>query len=151
MDMSNLDLLTHSRNLLNGLEKQRDNIIAALSFTGGTHTFNDIVHMVVSGRLTFWELENSFFISEFIEYPRQKHLHVFLAGGKFSEIIAMQDRMKSYAAFNGCNKITISGRPGSTRRLPNFGWSHQHTTMALDLGDPKWQAAAEKVEPKPQQ
>ena len=138
-------LLVDLRKLLEGMEKKRLDIENALAYTGGTHTIDDLVGMVLQQRLTFWELENSFFISEILEYPREKHLHIFLAGGRFSEIIAMQGRMVQLAKNLGCAKLTISGRPGWLKRLPTFGWKHHHSTMALDLGDPSWQAAAAKA------
>src|SRR3546814_5288752 len=75
---------------------------AALSFSGGTHTYDDVVEGVNTGRYVFWPGPNSAVITEIIEYPRQRTLHFFLAGGNRSEehTSELQSLMRiSYAVF----------------------------------------------------
>lgn len=114
---------------------RRDLIEAALEYAHGTHTFDDICHMVISGRLRWWPLPNSFMITEISEYPRQKHYHVFMAGGDLAEIKATQQALVAAARLAGCSTITLGGRRGWVKALKDLGWEESHTCAAYSLTD----------------
>lgn len=115
---------------------ERKHLIAdALEFTGGTHTLDDIVAMIVSGRLHWWPLENSFMITEVVSYPQAKHLNVFLAGGDLNEIKLMNEALKNTALTLGCECVILSGRRGWVKALSDIGWKESHTTMFIKAGE----------------
>jgi hypothetical protein len=75
------------RKLLDILDRFRPELEAAMEHNGGTHTFDDLTTMVLTGRLRLWSTKNSVALTEIVEYPRQKHYHVFAAGGDLTEIV----------------------------------------------------------------
>jgi hypothetical protein len=123
---STLDLV---ETLVTDLRRFAGDIAAACEYTHGTHEYEDIVSMVLSGRLNFFPLNQSFFITEVQEYPRAKHYHLFLAGGNKHEIIAYFPELRRIARELGCSKLTMSGRPGWTRTLTDHGWKNASYSM----------------------
>lgn len=115
------------------LSSRKHHVEAALAYAEGTHTFDDVVHMVLAGRLHWIPLPDSFMIMEIVTYPRQKHLHGFLAGGKLEEITACQDQLVELARSLGCCAITLSGRRGWVKALKPLGWTESHTTVCFPV------------------
>lgn len=117
--------------LCDALLSCRRMIEASLAYADGTHTFDDVCAMVMQGKLILWVFGNSFALLEFHHFPRQKTLHVFLAGGNPEELAAMQDALMHHAALNDCAACTVSGRPGWARYLKPYGW--RQVTVGLRL------------------
>ena len=119
--------------ILDQMENRRDLIEAALEYADGTHTYDDIVGMVMVGRLWWYSLPNSFMIMEINTFPRQKHLHGFLAGGDLHEIRSMQPQLIETARLAGCSAITLSGRRGWVKALQDLGWKESCATISLHV------------------
>lgn len=119
--------------LANSLLERRRHIEAALEYADGTHTFDDVVDMVMTGRLFWHPLPNSFMVMEIIDYPRAKHLHVFLAGGDLDEIRATQPDLVDMAKANGCSAVSLGGRRGWVKALATQGWKESHTAVVLHI------------------
>ena len=114
--------------------KDREQYIRdALEYSGGTHTFDDIVGMIAQGRVRWWPLPNSFLVTEVLEYPQAKHYHVFLAGGDLEEIKSTQKALEAAAEQCGCCKLTLSGRRGWIKALKDLNWKEYCTTVAYDI------------------
>lgn len=106
-------------------------IEAALAYSGGTHTFDDIAAGVLSGRFRLWVRPNGCAVTEFVNFPRKRVLNVFLAGGEMQAIKDLEQPAAEYARANGCQSMTISGRVGWQRALPH--WQQVHQTQELQL------------------
>lgn len=119
--------------LANEVLDRRQHIEAALAYTEGTHTFDDIYWMIVSGRLVWWPLEDSFMVTEVVEYPQAKHYNVFLAGGDLRVIKAQQDKLVEAAKLAGCSELSLSGRRGWIKALYDLGWKESHTTASFHI------------------
>lgn len=128
-----MSLTSAVRDMLDKLDRFRPELEAAMAHNGGTHTFDDLTAMVLQGRLRMWTTENSIALTEIIEYPRQKHYHVFAAGGDLGEIVATIPQVEQAARDAGCCKLTISGRRGWVRPLTSEGWVEQFTTCVRSL------------------
>jgi hypothetical protein len=105
----------------------------ALAYSGDTHTFDDIALGVLGHRYQLWPLENSCAVTEFVEYPRQKHFHVFLAGGTLNEILQLNEPFAQFAKAHKCTAMTIAGRPGWEKILDKLGWEYQFTTLKREI------------------
>lgn len=125
------EIFERFKELAQSMSDRRADIASALHFTQGTHTVDDIVVMVMTGRLLWWSLPNSFIITEIITYPQTKHFHVFLAGGDLTEIKECVPRLAAAAKLNGCSQVTLSGRRGWINALKDLGWKESHTTASL--------------------
>ena len=120
--------------LMGEMEERRREIEAALAYSGGTHNYDDVVIAVIQGRLFWMALpQNTFMLTEIIEFPREKHYHVFLAGGNLTEIYRAHERLVIAARLAGCQKVTLGGRRGWIKALAKLGWREYHTSAALDL------------------
>ena len=128
-----MSILENIKQVIADLERLRPQIESAMSYNGGTHTFDDLVSMVMTGRLRLWAFDQSVALTEIIEYPREKHYHVFIAGGKLSELTDAMDDLLSAAQQAGCSKITISGRKGFVKALAGHGWKEQSTRCSYEV------------------
>lgn len=95
----------------------------ALVYAGGTHTFEDVQAQVAAGTLQFWPGVSSAIVTEIVEFPRQRRLHFFLAGGTLHELEAMLPLILAWGRERGCTTTTLVGRPGWERTfLKRLGW-----------------------------
>ena len=128
-----MSVTTEVRKLLDTLDRFRPELEAAMEHNGGTHTFDDLTMMVLQGRLRLWSTDNSVALTEIVEYPRQKHYHVFAAGGDLTEIVDTIPTIEQAARDAGCCKLTLSGRKGWSRVLVSGGWTEQFTTCVRSI------------------
>jgi hypothetical protein len=115
------------------LERCRDWLEAALEYSGGTHTFEDIVEGIHRAAFQFWPAPNGAAITEIIEFPRKRVLHVFLAGGELDQIVDMDKSAGEFAKANGCTAMTIAGRKGWEKVLKKNGWDYYFTTLSREV------------------
>lgn len=108
-------------------------IEGALEYSGGTHTFKDIVDGILSQQYQFWPAERGCAITEIVVFPQKKVLHIFLAGGEMDQIVDMDDSAVYFAKSQGCDSVTIAGRRGWKRVLSEKGYSEYFTTLAKDI------------------
>jgi hypothetical protein len=116
------------------LEEARPHIEAALYYSGGTHTYGDIVEGVNDGRYVFWPGPNSAVITEIIEHPQKRTLHFFLAGGNAAELEAMLPGIADWGREQGCTLMSLTGRKGWERSfLKREGWESNLVVMTKEL------------------
>ena len=121
------------RKVLDDLDRFRPELEAAMDHNGGTHTFDDLTSMVLQGRFRVWTTANSIALTEIVEYPRQKHYHVFAAGGDLEEMVETLPLIEQAARDAGCCKLTLSGRRGWVRAFAPHGWVEQFTTCVRSI------------------
>ena len=115
------------------LDRCRPWIEAALSYSGNTHHFEDIVAGVKSGTMQLWPARHSCLVTELVIYPRKKLLNIFLAGGKITELMSMQEDVQRWAIREGCDGGMISGRKGWEKPLAKLGWKFQHVYYTKEI------------------
>jgi hypothetical protein len=123
-------------NLLNDLLKFRLDIENALAYSNNSHTFDNIVDMVVTGTAHFYPLENAFMLMEVQTFPQHKVYNVFLAGGDLQEILATQKWVNDNAYALGCKYATMSGRNGWSKVLKDEGWDFKFVVMYKTVEEP---------------
>lgn len=100
----------------------RSQIEAALSYAGHTHQYEDVAAMVAAGSAQAFPGPASVIITETIDFPRQRVLNVFLAGGSLPELRAMLPLVLDWGRSIGCTAARFGGRRGWLR------------TFAVDAG-----------------
>ena len=115
------------------LERCRPWIEAALEYSGGTHTFDDVVDGVTSGRMQLWPAPRGCAVTEIVLYPRKKVLHVFLAGGDMDQILDMIDSAAAWGRTQDCTALTLAGRLGWQRVLDKHGFTPVLVTMERNI------------------
>jgi len=111
----------------------RNWIESALQYSGGTHSFQDIVDGVLSGHMQLWVGESGCAVTEIDIFPKKKTLHVFLAAGDMDQIIDFQDSAVEFAKLNGCDSMTIAGRSGWKRVLDKHDWHEQFVVLEREI------------------
>lgn len=132
-DTPQLPLTAQIRQVLDDMDRLRVHIEAALDYADGTHNFDDIVGMVMRGQLRLWALPNSVMLTEVVDFPRERHYHMFLGGGDLSEILAMHPQVEKAAREANCVKLSVTGRRGWVKALIPHGWDEKHTTVQKTL------------------
>lgn len=119
--------------LATGLLRWRETIEDALMVANYSHTFDDIVRIVVTGGAQFFEYDDCFIIMQVDVFPQHKAYHCFLAGGHMPSIMEKQEQMRANAKALGCKYMTITGRHGWVRQLKNAGWTHQYSILHCEV------------------
>lgn len=106
------------------IENYRRAIEEALVYTGGSHTYEDVVRLVEEGQMQYWPSAHSVVITEIIDYPQERILNFFLVGGgSLAEIEMMHEPLIEWGRTQGCTKAVMTGRPGWGRTfLTREGW-----------------------------
>ena len=119
--------------LFDELARCRAWIEAALEYTNGTHTFDDIAAGVYVGRFSLFAGSESCAVLEINDYPRKRALNVFLVGGNLEEITAHMGDVEAQARACGASEITMTGRAGWALILAPQGWDKAHVSMRKTL------------------
>lgn len=107
---------------------------AALQYSDGTHTLDDVADGVARGLFQFWPGNTSAVVTEIITYPRTRVLHYFLAGGTLQELAEMRPDIEAWGRAIGCNRVTLCGRRGWLKSfLHDEGYTEKWSVMAKDL------------------
>jgi hypothetical protein len=114
---------------IDGLRRWQDVIEQSLTYTTGTHTFDDVCSMVLTGRLQFYDFDDCFAIMELVTYPQSKDYHCFLAGGSIDGLLQCQDDIIAVAKNAGCSTVSLTGRKGWERAFKNAGWRSHSTSL----------------------
>jgi hypothetical protein len=111
------------RTISHNVEAHRREIEAALQYSGGTHSFDDVVALVHEGRLQYWPAPHSVIVTEIIQYPQYRALNFFLAGGQLPELEVMEPLILDWGRQQGCKVACLTGRKGWERTfLTRQGW-----------------------------
>lgn len=103
---------------------------------GGTHSREDIVAGLKDGRYQYFGGDTVAAVTEIIDYPQSRRLHILFAAGDYRQMIKQfLPILKTYAAEHGCDSITTNGRKGFMRRLPKVGFKPTHVTFELKVED----------------
>lgn len=115
------------------MDRVRPMLEPAMTYSGGTHEWEDIVAGVVSTKMQLWANERGAAVTEIIAFPRKQVLNVFLAGGEMDQVLEMLESAREWGKAQGCSAISMSGRRGWLRVLNRHGWNEQFTTMSSEL------------------
>jgi len=112
----------------------RKHIEAALEYSAGTHTIDDVAEGVVKGNFQSWEGKESIIITEIVVYPRLKDLHFFLAGGDLDEISLMEPIVTAWGKSLGCTRVSLAGRKGWQKSfLKERGYEPKWAVLSKEL------------------
>lgn len=112
----------------------RKHIEAALEYSAGTHTIDDVADLILRGKLQCWEGSDSIIITEIVVYPQLKDLHFFLAGGDLDEISLMEPLITAWGKSLGCTRVSLAGRKGWQKSfLKDRGYEPKWSVLSKEL------------------
>ncbi len=95
-----------------------------LRYAGGCFAPDDVKRSLIEGRRQLWvdwPGMRCVLITEKIDYPLKRVLHVFLAAGRLPrDWRTIWRAIEDWAQSQGCMAVEIRGRPGWARRLPDY-------------------------------
>ena len=118
---------------VNELERCRPWIEAALQYSGGTHSFEDVAKGILEGNMQLWPSPRGCIVTEIVIYPRKKVLNVFLGGGELDQLLDMHNDVTDWAKSYGCEALTITGRFGWKKPLKAHGWKPLHASFQKEI------------------
>ena len=112
----------------------RKHVAAALEYSAGTHTIDDVADGILEGKFQCWEGKESIIITEIVVYPRLKDLHFFLAGGDLDEISHMEPIIAAWGKSLGCTRVSLAGRKGWQKSfLKERGYEPKWSVLSKEL------------------
>lgn len=119
---------------VNEFKRCESYICAALNYSHDTFSLQDIADGVHRGDLQLWPGPNSAVITQIVQYPLKKVIHVFLAGGNMDEVKKLENNLTVWGKSQGCQAVTLVGRPGWTKSfLKNIGYKCTQVQMFKEI------------------
>lgn len=115
---------------------QRITLLArALTYSGGTHTVQDVLDGVESGEFQLWEGQRSILVTKLMQHPQLLEAFVFLAAGDMREIESLYPTVLDWAKSKGCTRASFLGRPGWERTFltRDAGWRTRLTVFEKEI------------------
>lgn len=103
----------------------------AIDLMGGLHDSGTVLEFILDRRAELWPGKKSAIVTEFVDYPKGRVLHFWLAGGDLGELREMEPGIAEWGRRQGCTAATISGRRGWLRALD--GYREVATAMRREL------------------
>jgi hypothetical protein len=114
-------------------ERCRPWLEAALEYSHGTHTIEDVRRGIAQKRFLLVSGPKCAMVYEVVAFPQLKILHGFLCGGELQELKSFDPYLQEMARVLGCARVTIAGRPGWARALRDLGYSHSCTIVSKEI------------------
>lgn len=86
-----------------------------------------------SGRAQLWAGEGGAVVTQCVEAPSGRSLHIWLAGGSLPGVLALRPGIEAWARGLGCEAITIEGRGGWARVLRPHGYQPHGAILKRSL------------------
>ena len=107
-----INLLNYAPDWIQEFKRCEKWIEDALEYSHGTFTIESVFEDYINGHLQLWPGEKSVIVTQIVDYPGKKVLHMFLAGGDIEELEILHTSVEEYAKSVGCGALTLTGRPG---------------------------------------
>jgi hypothetical protein len=106
----------------------------ALKLGGNTHTREDIAEGIKSGRFQYWGDDKCCLVTEIVQYPQKRTLHLFIAAGELDRLLEHYlPKVKAFAAEHQCSALTSVSRKGFLKRFPAYGFKPKCITFELPI------------------
>ena len=106
----------------------------SIDYYGPTHTKEHLWQMITAGQAQFWPMKESAMMTLLDAHPTGfVEGRAWLAGGKLEEILQWEPHMSQWAKEAGCHRVSVVGRRGWGKVLPEHGYKELVTTYAKDF------------------
>ncbi len=93
----------------------------------------ELMDELAAGRAQLWPGETAAMVTQCLEGPQGRFLHVWLAGGDLAGIMALKPGVEAWGRAMGCAEVTINGRTGWARLLKSDGFRMVEGELRKDL------------------
>lgn len=99
----------------------------------GAHTWEHVCDLLqVGGAQIFWN-DHGAWITEIVQTPLSKWLHVWIVAGEMPGVMDLQDRVLDFARQQGCHHVTATARFGWKKHLTTYGWRKHAMVITHDV------------------
>lgn len=88
----------------------------------GDATEAELIEEIAAGRAQLWPGETAAMVTQCLDGPEGRFLHVWLAGGSLEGVMALKPGVEAWGRAMGCAEVTINGRSGWARILKSDGF-----------------------------
>lgn len=89
---------------------------------GGLYTVSDILKNISCGRMQSFVENNSWAITQIVDFPRKRVLEIFAVIGDLEDLRVLHDRIIEYAADLPADVVVAYGRKGWLPDAKRRGW-----------------------------
>jgi hypothetical protein len=89
---------------------------------GGLYLVDDLLTAIGEGRMQSFAVNNTWAITEVLEYPRAKQVQVIALVGDLADGDAIHDRVLDYAREVNAGLVSACGRRGWMPNAASHGW-----------------------------
>lgn len=105
----------------------------ALHFGLDTHRPEDVVAEIRAGKMQIFHNDRAAVITEIVDTPQRRYLHVFLSCGELAGVLALQPDIDAFCREHKCEYQTATARKGMEKVLPALGWNPKYTTFVREV------------------
>jgi hypothetical protein len=106
----------------------------SLDSYGPTHTKDHLWQLIEAGQAQFWPMKTSAMMTLIDAHPTGfVEGRAWLAAGNLEEILHWEPLMSKWAKDTGCHRVSVVGRRGWGKVLPEHGYRELVTTFAKDF------------------
>lgn len=109
-------------------------IEAALERSAKSHSFEDVLRVIMQNDAHLWATENGCCVTCITAYPLSKVLQIWLLGGDFDEVYNEHNaQVEQWAKSHDCDHILVNGRKGWARRLKDLGYEYTAAILIKEI------------------
>lgn len=105
----------------------------ALSRAGETHTWEDVVALLKAGHAQIFWNDHGVWITEVIQSPRVRYLHVWIVAGELPGVMDLQPKVLEHAKSENCKTVMASARFGWKHVARQHGWKEKAMVITHDV------------------
>ena len=109
-------------------------IDAALFYSNGEMTTQDIMDGIADGDYRLFEFEKSWVVVCLVPYDRKLALRVAIASGSLVDQEEVMPLLDELAISLDCDFIEVYGRRGWARQLSRFGYAERYVVVTKQVG-----------------
>lgn len=83
----------------------------------------DVLELLRAQKAQLWPGEGGALVTQLLETPEGRCLHVWLGGGAMRSLLDMRAGLEAWGRQQGCDYATINGRAGWDRVFRPFGYT----------------------------
>ena len=96
----------------------------ALDQMGNTHSLEDIVGMIDTGAMQSFVNDDTWMVTQVVDFPRKRVLEIFLVVGELFATEKLFNEVDAFARAHGCDLIRAFGRHGWQKWAKPRGWKN---------------------------
>lgn len=101
----------------------------ALEYGGSTHSVDDVVERITSGKAVLFTEDDALILAEVRDYPEKRVLNIWMAVGELQDVLDLADKVMEWGRACGCTLAMFTGRQGWQRALRDRGWESTRVEM----------------------